>query len=344
MNEDYFQFFSIVFFSTIIITYLYRFIAIKLGFVAIPNLRSSHKRPIPTGGGIVISFVYIISFIYLLFFLEQTTKEIFQVAVGLAMGGIAITIVGFIDDIFNTKAFTKLIIQIILSIWIIFIFLGNLDNILNLTSNLYYWPLMLAAIFLLVWLINVFNFMDAIDGMALSGSIMIAWSAALIIFFTQGNNENSVMLFLLGFICLAFLLFNFPPASIFMGDAGSLFLGYFFGGIIIKTFIDGDIHIWTWLIILSYFLTETTLSTLMRIKLTKDWYKAHRSLSYQNLARILNSHRKVTVGSIIFYICWLFPLAILSSIYKDVGFLMFISAIIPIIIMVIKYGPLFSIK
>ena len=344
MNEDYFQFFSIVFFSTIIITYLYRLIAIKLGFVAIPNLRSSHKKPIPTGGGIVISFVYIISFIYLLFFLEQTTKEIFQVAVGLAMGGIAITIVGFIDDIFNTKAFTKLIIQIILSIWIIFIFLGNLDNILNLTSNLYYWPLMLAAIFLLVWLINVFNFMDAIDGMALSGSIMIAWSAALIIFFTQGNNENSVMLFLLGFICLAFLLFNFPPASIFMGDAGSLFLGYFFGGIIVKTFIDGDIHIWTWLIILSYFLTETTLSTLMRIKLTKDWYKAHRSLSYQNLARILNSHRKVTIGSIIFYICWLFPLAILSSIYIDVGFLMFISAIIPIVIMVIKYGPLFSIK
>ena len=162
MNEDYFQFFSIVFFSTIIITYLYRLIAIKLGFVAIPNLRSSHKKPIPTGGGIVISFVYIISFIYLLFFLEQTTKEIFQVAVGLAMGGIAITIVGFIDDIFNTKAFTKLIIQIILSIWIIFIFLGNLDNILSLTSNLYYWPLMLAAIFLLVWLINVFNFMDAI--------------------------------------------------------------------------------------------------------------------------------------------------------------------------------------
>ncbi len=344
MNEDYFQFFSIVFFSTIIITYLYRLIAIKLGFVAIPNLRSSHKKPIPTGGGIVISFVYIISFIYLLFFLEQTTKEIFQVAVGLAMGGIAITIVGFIDDIFNTKAFTKLIIQIILSIWIIFIFLGNLDNILSLTSNLYYWPLMLAAIFLLVWLINVFNFMDAIDGMALSGSIMIAWSAALIIFFTQGNNENSVMLFLLGFICLAFLLFNFPPASIFMGDAGSLFLGYFFGGIIVKTFIDGDIHIWTWLIILSYFLTETTLSTLMRIKLTKDWYKAHRSLSYQNLARILNSHRKVTIGSIIFYICWLFPLAILSSIYIDVGFLMFISAIIPIVIMVIKYGPLFSIK
>ena len=83
------------------------------------------------------------------------------------MGGIAITIVGFIDDIFNTKAFTKLIIQIILSIWIIFIFLGNLDNILSLTSNLYYWPLMLAAIFLLVWLINVFNFMDAIFSMIL---------------------------------------------------------------------------------------------------------------------------------------------------------------------------------
>ena len=114
--------------------------------------------------------------------------------------------------------------------------------------------------------------------------------------------------------------------------------------IIVKTFIDGDINVWTWLIILSHFLTETTLSTLMRIKLTKDWYKAHRSLSYQNLARILKSHRKVTIGSIIFYTFWLFPLAILSSIYQDFSFLMFISAIIPLIVMVIRYGPLFSIK
>ena len=344
MAETYFQFFSIVFLVAVALTYIYKIIAIRFNFIAVPNNRSSHNKLIPTGGGIVIGIVYIWSFIYLLFYIEQVSAEVFQVSVGLAMGGIAITIVGFIDDIFETRELTKLIIQIMLSIWNIYVFLLNIDNFVDLISNIYYWPFIFLALFILVWLINVFNFMDAIDGMALSGSIMIAWSAAFIIMLTQGNNENSIMLFLLGIICFAFLVFNFPPASIFMGDAGSLFLGYFFGGIIVKTFLDSDINFWTWVILLAHFLTETTLSTLMRIKLTKAWYKAHRSLSYQNLARILNSHKKVTIGSILFYIIWLFPLAILSCFYINLGPLLFLIAIIPVIIMVIKYGPLFSIK
>jgi len=344
MVETYLQFFLTVFLAAVVLTYIYKTIAIRFNLVAIPNKRSSHTKPIATGGGIVIGAVYIFSFIYLLYYLEQVSAGVFQVSVGLAMGGIAITIVGFIDDIFETRVLTKLIIQIILSIWIIYVFLLNIDNFVDLLSNIYYWPFILLALFILVWLINVFNFMDAIDGMALSGSIMIAWSAAFIILLTQGNNENSIMLFLLGIICCAFLIFNFPPASIFMGDAGSLFLGYFFGGIIVKTFLDSDINFWTWMILLAHFLTETTLSTLMRIKLTKAWYKAHRSLSYQNLARILNSHKKVTIGSILFYIIWLFPLSVLSSFYLNLGPLLFLLAIFPVVTVVIKYGPLFSIK
>jgi len=335
---------SSAFVVTVILTFFYKRIANRIRVFAKPNYRSSHNSPIPTGGGIIISFVYIWSAIYFLFFIEKVPSEIFQIAVGIAMGGIAITIVGFIDDVVETRALTKLFLQIMLSMWIIFLFLENLQTMFEVISGFFYWPLIFLALFLLVWLINVFNFMDAIDGMALSGSILIACSAALIILTFQGNNENSVMFFLLGIICLGFLLFNFPPASIFMGDSGSLFLGYIFGCLIVKTIVDNDINIWTWLIILGHFLTETTLTTLLRIKLTRNWYKAHRSLPYQNIARILGSHRKVTVGSIIFHLVWLLPLAFISAHNPEMGLMLFLLAIFPVVLVTLRFGPLFSIK
>ena len=335
---------SSAFVITVILTFFYKRVANRLGVFAKPNYRSSHDKPIPTGGGIIISFIFIWSTIYLLFFIEKVSTEIFQIAVGMGMGAIAITIVGFIDDVVETRALTKLFIQIMLSIWIVFLFLENIQTMLDLMSGYFYWPFIFVALFLLVWLINVFNFMDAIDGMALSGSILIAWSAALIILVFQGSNENAVMLFLLGIVCFGFLLFNFPPASIFMGDAGSLFLGYIFGCLIFKTVIENDINTWTWLIILAHFLTETTLTTLMRIKLTRNWYKAHRSLAYQNLARLLKSHRKVTVGSIVFHLVWLFPLAFISARNPEMGLLLFLLAILPVAFITVRFGPLFSIE
>ena len=335
---------SSAFVVTVILTFFYKRIANRLGVFAKPNYRSSHNRPIPTGGGIIISFIFIWSAIYFLFFIEKVSSEIFQIAVGIAVGGIAITIVGFIDDVVETRALTKLFIQIMLSIWIVFLFVENLQTMFEVMSGYFYWPFIFLALFFLVWLINVFNFMDAIDGMALSGSLLIACSAALIILTFQGNNENSVMFFLLGIVCLAFLLFNFPPASIFMGDAGSLFLGYIFGCLIVKTIVDNDINIWTWLILLGHFLTETTLATLLRIKLTRKWYKAHRSLAYQNLARILESHRKVTAGSIIFHLVWLFPLAFISASKPEMGLILFLLAIFPVVLVTIRFGPLFSIE
>ena len=185
--------------------------------------------------------------------------------------------------------------------------------------------------------------MDAIDGMALSGTILIAIGAGVIIFNQQGGGtENSLLLFLLATICFGFLLFNFPPASIFMGDAGSLFLGYFFGCIIIRTVFDNDLTIWTWVILLGHFLTETTLTTILRIKLTKKWYKAHRAMAYQNLARLLKSHRNVTLISILHYFFWLYPLAYLCQKYSLWGPLIALFSIIPASIITFKYGPLHS--
>ncbi len=328
--------------STILLLSLFKFLSPYIGAIAIPNERSSHDNPTPTGGGIVISLVTIWSLIYFLFYIEQVPNDVFTIFVGVSMGALAISIVGFIDDLVDTSAMTKLIIQIILCFWIIHVFFGNIASIIYIFEGLTYWPVIFLGLFLLVWLINVFNFMDAIDGMALSGSSLIAISAGYIIFLSEGANLNSMIFFILAGVCISFLIFNFPPASIFMGDSGSLFLGYYFGCMIIKTIIDNDLSYWTWLILLSHFLVETTLSTLLRIKLTRMWYKAHRALAYQNLARILDSHKLVTLGSVLHYLIWLFPLALLSFYYEHLAFLFFLLALIPSVIVTLRYGPLFS--
>ena len=155
-------------------------------------------------------------------------------------------------------------------------------------------------------------------------------------------NENDLVLFLLGTVCLGFLVFNFPPASIFMGDSGSLFLGYIIGILALKTIMEGDINIWTWCIVLGYFIADTTFTTLSRIKLVNKWYGAHRSHAYQNLAHLWNSHLKVTVSIMIFHLVWLFPLALISVTNPVIGPVLFLLGIVPVIIFSFLLGPTYS--
>ena len=149
---------SISFLISILVTFLYKFLALKIGLYAEPNIRSSHTEITPTGGGIIISLIFIWSAIYFLFYIEQVPQDIFTIYIGMAMGGLAITIVGFVDDIVDTSAGTKLLIQIILSLWIIFIFLENIETTINFLNASLYWPFIVLSLFFLVWLINDFNF------------------------------------------------------------------------------------------------------------------------------------------------------------------------------------------
>ncbi len=347
MNTEYLEAYIILLSMSFLIgiaaIFIYKSLALKIGVYAEPNSRSSHTEITPTGGGIIISLIFIWSAIYFLFYIEKVPQDVFTIYVGMAMGGLAITIVGFVDDIIDTNAGIKLLIQIMLSIWIIFIFLENIEPIIKFLNASLYWPFIFLSLFFLVWLINVFNFMDAIDGIALSGTILIAVGAAcLILFNNEGSSINSLLFLLLAIICLAFLIFNYPPASIFMGDAGSLFLGYIFCCMIIKTIFDGDLTIWTWIVLLGHFLTETTLTTMLRIKLTKNWYKAHRAMAYQNLARMYNSHKKVTNHSIIHYFIWLYPISCLTIIAEEYAIVLALISLLPSAYVTYKYGPLYS--
>ena len=161
--------------------------------------------------------------------------------------------------------------------------------------------------------------MDGIDGMAATEAIFACGAIILTIILTNGSSESNILLILLMASVIAFIFFNWPPASIFMGDSGSIFLGYVYGVLILFTTMHNEVSIWTWIIVFAYFIADTTATQIARLILSKKWRIAHRSHAYQNYARITNSHLKVTTGVTVYNLLWLLPLVSWSVLKPDMA-------------------------
>mgnify|MGYP000336025012 CR=1 FL=1 len=314
---------------------LYRRVAISRDIVANPNFRNLHASPLPVGGGIVFSFVFVFG-LFFIWWLNQISDDLFLV---LGVGGCVAALFGFLDDLKDIRASSKLAVHLLLSGWVLF-WLGG-GPLLSIG-----WIPVLVAIpvtaLFLVWMVNAYNFMDGIDGMAVSGAVFVSGAIALVLLLTNGNSEFFLVFVLFLASTSTFLFFNWPPASIFMGDSGSAFLGYIFGSLILFTVMSGDISIWTWLIVFGYFFADTTVTQLMRIILVKKWYLPHRSHAYQNLARITGSHLKVTGGVVLYNVVWILPLTIWSVMKPEMALFAVVLAIAPSLVFAFKYGPLLS--
>ena len=315
--------------------FLYKKYAIFIGIISTPNYRTLHELPIPRGGGIVFSLLSILA-IFLIWWNWQLTEELL---LALVVGGFIATLLGFIDDIANIRARIKLIIQLILACWVVYcLYLGEL-----LTSDLM--PLYMIipiVLFFMVWMMNGYNFLDGIDGMAASGAIFVSLAVALVLFLTEGPIEIMAIFILMASTVIGFILFNWPPATIFMGDSGSVFLGYIFGVLLLFTVLNNDISIWFWLTVFGYFFADTVVTQIIRVFLVKKWYLAHRSHAYQNLARISGSHLKVTSVVTLYNIIWILPIAIWSALQPEMEILAAILAVTPALVVAYKYGPMLS--
>lgn len=316
-------------------TQFYLSIAIQKGILANPNYRTLHQRPVPRGGGIVFSMIFVLGSVILGFFHLISI----ELVLALGLGGGAAALFGFIDDVVDIRASIKLFIQGCLAAWVLFCFGGGP---LATIGWIPVWVSLIVSWALLIWMINLYNFMDGVDGMAISGAIFISMTLMLGLVITGGPVSLSLLFALLAMSCVGFLLLNWPPARVFMGDSGSVFLGYCFGALIINTTMNGDISIWTWLIAMGYFIGDTTTTMVLRLMIVKKWYHAHRSHAYQNLARIWDDHRKVT-GSVLFYhLAWLLPLSIWSSLTPIFAPLAAVLALAPAILWTIRFGPRLS--
>ena len=323
------------FLLSFICTRYYRSFAIKKDIVANPIIRSLHEHKIPIGGGVVFSIIFVVT-VFVLGLLNIFKFEFLMV---IGVGGFVASMFGFFDDVVDIRALLKLFIQSILAGWILFWFDGG---VLTTVDWLPVWLSWFVSWFLLVWMMNLYNFMDGVDGIAISGAVFVSM-ALIVVLLIAGEFSSLVLLFsLLAMSCSGFLFYNWPPASIFMGDSGSVFLGYLFGALIVNTTMTGVISIWTWIVVFGYFFADTNITILMRILLVKKWYQAHKSHAYQNIARVLKSHVKVTGAIQIYHFLYLLPITIWTVLVPNWAPVAAIIALMPAAIIAYCFGPRFS--
>ena len=316
-------------------TYLFRVSSISNFVLAKPNIRSLHEKPTKSGGGIIFSLVFAITVICLGIFGILSSDS----TIAFGIGGSLAALFGFADDVLDIRAVVKLAFQCCLVVGVLVVFDGGPLVKMGLVP---FWLAWTLSGFLMLWLINAYNFIDGIDGMASSGAVFICITLLLTLIPTEKESDITILLCLLATNCFAFLLFNWPPATVFMGDSGSVFLGYLFGALIVFSTMNSSINFWTWVIVFGYILGDTTATIIIRMFRVKNWFRAHKSHAYQNLARIWGSHLKVTAGVLVFHLLWLLPLAVWSSYDSRMAPLAATLALVPSFIWTIRFGPLLS--
>lgn len=312
--------------------------ALARSLIDIPNARSSHSVPTPRGGGVAI----VVSFLLALPLLAAMGLVGWHLAWALLGSGAGVAVLGFLDDHGHIAARWRLLGHFAAAIWALF-WLGGLPpvNVLGFTLELGWLGHVLAAVYL-VWLLNLYNFMDGIDGIASVEAICVCLGGALL--FTllgfEGTAQQPTGMFavlLLAAAVTGFLFWNFPPARIFMGDAGSGFLGITLGVLSLQAAWAAPQLLWSWLILLGVFIVDATFTLLRRLLRGDKVYEAHRSHAYQYASRRVGRHLPVTIAVAGLNLIWLLPIALWVGVGGLDGFAGVLIAYAPLVCLAVKF-------
>lgn len=325
-------YYLIIFSLSCTLTWLLRRYALATNLVDIPNHRSSHVVPTPRGGGVSFVLCFLTAVLCLSYF------NLISPAISFALigSGSFIAILGFLDDRGNIPAKWRLIGHFIASGFALYA-LGGMPAL-----TIFDWTLSTGlianslAVFYLVWLLNLYNFMDGIDGIAAVEALTVCLGGILL--YCLNNEANALFLPLsLSFAVAGFLFWNFPPARIFMGDAGSGFLGLVLGILSIQAAMINSSFFWGWLILLGVFIVDATVTLLRRGLRGEGLFEAHRSHAYQHASRYFGKHLPVTMGVLVINLLWLLPMAIAVGLGFINGCLGLLIAYLPLVVLVLKF-------
>jgi len=217
---------ALVFLAALLIVYaltpVFRRLMCRLGMVDQPGERRIHKIPIPRGGGVSVFIAFHLALAAFVFLDGKEVSDQFSISWQFAflIGSSMLVGIGFIDDKFGMKPVFKLLGQVVVAS---FLFLSGI-HVGGILFKFPYWLDYLVTVFWIVGAVNAFNLIDGMDGLASGLALIASVGLAGALFFT-GQLENMLPYFALAGACLGFLRYNFHPASVFLGDAGSMFLG-----------------------------------------------------------------------------------------------------------------------
>jgi Fuc2NAc and GlcNAc transferase len=320
--------------ASLVLTALLRRYALRRHLLDVPNARSSHTVPTPRGGGvaIVVSFFAALAVSASGYAGLPLPPTLLWSLIG--AGGV-VAIIGFVDDHNHIAAHWRLLVHFIAAAAVLFI-LPEVPNPFTFTlaftpdsprplSGILLALLACGEVLYLVWVLNLYNFMDGIDGIAGTEAICVCLGGALL-FLLRGDIQDirlAVVALLLAAAALGFLYWNWSPARIFMGDAGSGFLGFALGVLSLYATLQAPVLFWSWAILLAVFICDASLTLARRAFARQRVHEAHRSHAYQHAAQ-RRGHRPVTLAVGAINIFWLLPLALavgLDRLHPAIGIL-----------------------
>ncbi|HHM06494.1 MAG TPA: glycosyltransferase family 4 protein [Gammaproteobacteria bacterium] len=281
--------------------------ALQRGLMDVPNDRSSHHRPTPRGGGVAIAVAFFIAVAYLAG--RGSTPS--AVAAALLGGGLLVAAIGWADDHSHIPARWRATVHGLAAVWAVWCLGGySALNIGVAVIPLGAWGSVLAVLGI-VWLTNLYNFMDGIDGLA-GGQAVVAGLGGAVLLWWVGAPGLAVVAAGLAAASTGFLVWNWSPARLFMGDVGSGLLGYSFAVLALAGDNLGALPVPIWGMLLAIFILDATFTLVHRVVKGEPWYAPHRSHAYQRLTQMGWSHARVSVAVMLIVLLVLFPSAALA--------------------------------
>lgn len=325
MND--FSIFIGIFIALVVIGYLFTIglihYAHRKQLLDVANHRSSHTLATPRIGGLgFVVLILLLLPIYSLLFISAGLADLLGF---ILLPSVIVAVTGLIDDIRGLSRRLRFLLYFVSAL----LALGNLKILTDLWSP---WMIIggLLTAFAISWLINLFNFMDGIDGIAGSEAVFVLVALAWFCGAQQATPLATAML-LSAAPVVGFLIANWQPARIFMGDTGSTFLGCFIGCLFLYAIDHAFLSIYSAVILTAGFWVDATWTLAYRILSGQRWYEAHRSHSYQILSRKFGSHQAVTVGLMGINVAWLLPLAALANYLQGHALLITTISLLPLV-------------
>ncbi len=278
--------------GALLLVYLVEWTSRRMRWLAVPNERSFHAKPTPSIGGLAIVLPVLV-------YLGYVSAAGVAAAQGLLLGAALLALVGLRDDLKELGSAIRFACQIFavaLVLWYLALPLP--------------WFAVLVTGVALLWHVNLFNFMDGIDGIA--GSQCLFYCLGVLLLTGDLAGWLGELNWLLAGTSIGFLVFNWPPARIFMGDVGSGFLGLVLAVIAVEIARQEYLPLVASLILLAGFWFDASYTLCVRMMSGQKFVQAHRSHLYQHLAA-KKGHRWTTLSYAAFGVFWLLPLAALSA-------------------------------
>jgi UDP-N-acetylmuramyl pentapeptide phosphotransferase/UDP-N-acetylglucosamine-1-phosphate transferase len=264
--------------------------AAALRILDAPNERSLHDVPVPRTGGLAINTALLVGCSPIVFArLLDPGSALLMVAAAL------IAVVSFIDDRSGVHPKYRLLIHAMAAALVMAG--GLIADVFQLPGWQWAWPSAFSLVFtglFLIWMTNLYNFMDGMDGFA-GGMAVFGFSAYAALGWQAGETLFTVASLTIAASAAGFLVFNFPPAKIFMGDVGASVLGFLSGCLSLWAAAEQIFPIWVGILVFSPFIVDATVTLLSRLVAGHRVWSAHRSHYYQRLVQIGWGHRKTVI-------------------------------------------------